>query len=279
MITSLRLGIDDSPSSRQAEAMAIGLARTTKASIEAIAVIDTPWIDRPQAVGIGGTSYHAAAEEHILRAARERAAQLAGAFATSATGAGVAHATRVVEGDPVSALADEPTLADMIVMGREASFWGEKGDEISPAAEHVLRRGTRPVLVAPSRAVGGDAILCAFDGSSAAERSLHMLALLGLGNGRKVGVISIGEDRQLAEQRAEAAAQLLRAHGVGDVTARGIASKSDPAEVITQESKTIGAGIVAMGAFGHAGLREILFGSCTRSLLHDASPFALFVHH
>jgi len=279
MITCLRLGIDDSPSSRQAEAIAIDLARKTQANIDAVAVIDTPWIDRPQAVGIGGASYHAAAEEHILRAARKRANQLLGEFAAAASGAGVSHERRVVEGDPADVLAREATTADMIVIGREATFWGHAADEISPATEHVLRRGTRPILVAPSRPAGGDAILCAFDGSIAAERSLHMLALLGLGNGRKVGVISIADDRKIADQRAEAAAQLLRAHAASDVTARGIRSKADPAEVITQEAASIGAGIVAMGAFGHAGLREILFGSCTRSLLHHSSPFALFVHH
>jgi nucleotide-binding universal stress UspA family protein len=36
--------------------------------------------------------------------------------------------------------------------------------------------------------------------------------------------------------------------------------------------------MLVMGAFGHRGFREILFGSCTRHLFNTA-PLPLFIYH
>ena len=40
----------------------------------------------------------------------------------------------------------------------------------------------------------------------------------------------------------------------------------------------LGARLLVMGAFGHRGFREILFGSCTRRLFKTA-PLPLFIYH
>jgi len=278
MMTRLRLGLDASPGSRQAEALALGLAKAHGAFVDTVVAIDAPWLDRPQAVGIGGSAYKLAAEASILRAAHARSALIVNDFRKAADAAGVAHAAHVVEGAPAEVIEAGAVACDLIVIGRDATFWGDDGAPISSVARGILQVGSRPVLLAPPQPGSGDAILVAFDGSAPAARSLHMLALLGLAVGRRVAVLSIADDQAVADGRATAAMRLLHAHGVADVAAIGVRSGDDPAGIILRQAQDLGAGIVAMGAFGHSGLRELLFGSCTSSLLHS-SPVALFVHH
>lgn len=280
MITGLCLAIDDGPASREAEAFALRLAmgRTPPAFVDVVIAIDTPWLDRPQAVGIGGSAFKLGTEARLLAAAHAGADALSAAFSQSATRAGVRHAVHVTEGDPAASIMTRAAISDLIVMARGATFWGGEDDTVSPTVRGVLRQGARPVLMPPPQPAPGEAILVGFDGSIAAARSLHMLALLGLGIGRPVRVVSIATDQEVAGARAAAAVALLRAHGVVDAAPVAIRSTADPATIILQQAQAMGAGMLAIGAFGHAGLREFLFGSCTQTLLRD-SPYALFVHH
>jgi len=278
MITRVLLALDGQPGSRQAGQLALGIAKAAGAALDVAVLIDTPWIDRPQAVGIGGSAYKLEAEAHVLKDAHAMAGRLRTELARLATEMGVSHEFRVVEGDPAAEVLASSVGADLIVIARDATFWGEADDPVSPAARAVLRLGTRPVLLAPTQPAAGEAILVAFDGSAAASRALHMLALLGLGRGRQVHVVSIATAAEAAAERANAAAALLRAHGAANVHAHGIGSDADPSGIILQQARAHGAEMMVMGAFGHHGLRELLFGSCTQRLLRN-SPVALLVHH
>ena len=91
-------------------------------------------------------------------------------------------------------------------------------------------------------------------------------------------MLSIGETESEATTHAEAGAKLLRAHGADVEDVIGMASSADPADLILGEIRALRAGMAVMGAYGHTGLREVLFGSTTRTLLR-ACPTALFVHH
>jgi single-strand DNA-binding protein len=122
-------------------------------------------------------------------------------------------------------------------------------------------------------------VLVAFDGSPASSRMLHMLALLGLAESRETHVLSIDTTSETAAvERAAQACDLLRRHGVARVHGIGLGDREagSPAETILGTAKTLGVGLIAMGAYGHRGIREI-FGSCTREVLQDATktPFLL----
>jgi nucleotide-binding universal stress UspA family protein len=279
MLRKLLIAVDDSPSSDEARRLAVALARQRGARLRGIAVIDTPWITRPMAVGIGGTAYKVQTELEQLRSAHRRSERALAALAAAAAEAGVACEGAQKGGDPAETIEAEATTSDLLVLGREASFYGREGDEVSAAALGLLARNPRPLLLAPSRPFGdAGRMLVAFDGSAPSSRSLHMLALLGLAVGRQALVLTVAEEKAAAEARAAAAAELLRLHGVERVDVAAVASEADPADIIIGQVQAAGAGIVAMGAYGHRGLREMVFGSCTRRLLGHC-PAALFVHH
>ena len=278
MITRLLLALDDTPASHEARRLAIALAKANQARLGAIAVIDTPWITRPMATGIGGSAYKVQMEMDALRRAHQQSAAALAALRAAAAEAGVACEARQQEGEPAGCIEAEATTSDLLVLGRNATFFGEEPESgVSETVLGLLERNPRPLLLAPERPLASDSILVAFDGSLPASRSLHMLALLGLAAGRQVRVLSIAEEAGLAVARAQAAAALLRAHGAVAEPA-AVTSSADPAELIMGQAQASGAGIVAMGAYGHRGLREIFFGSCTRRLLQECGA-ALFVHH
>ena len=278
MITRLLLAIDDTPSSRQAQALGLALARAHKAAIEGLAIVDTAWIFRPQAVGVGGTAYRVHAEETELRAARREAGAAAEALRQEMAAAGIEGFVRVEEGAPVGVIATASVACDLITLGHDARFWGDGASDVSRIAADLLRNDPRPVLLAATRPPAGEALLVTFDGSVASSRALHMLALLGLAAGRRVRVLSIDADLAVAGRRAEQAAQLLRAHGAMGAEAVSLAPTAPPAEMIMAQAAEIDAGLLSMGAYGHTGLKELLFGSTTRTLLRQEG-MNLFLHH
>jgi nucleotide-binding universal stress UspA family protein len=66
-------------------------------------------------------------------------------------------------------------------------------------------------------------------------------------------------------------------HGV-EADVEGVTSKSSPEIVIQNKAEELGVTMVVLGAFGHTGIREFLFGSTTEHLL-EKSKFSLFIHH
>ena len=76
---------------------------------------------------------------------------------------------------------------------------------------------------------------------------------------------------ELAGRNDPEAPALARAIGLGDREA------GTPSETILGLTRSIGAEIIVMGAYGRRGIREI-FGSTTREVL-NACPTVLFLHH
>jgi nucleotide-binding universal stress UspA family protein len=189
----------------------------------------------------------------------------------------VEHDTVSAAGAPYQVIEDESARHDLIVIGRDTDFHADEEAELSETADRLIRDNPKPVLMAPRQAVDTSHVLVAMDGDLPTVRAAHMFALLGLAEGRDVTVACVSEDGDWAVRQIEPAMALLSLHG-GDAKARPVKTGAHPADVILSEARALGAGMIVMGAFGNAGLRELLIGSTTRRLLRSA-PQALFIHH
>lgn len=261
MIARIVTALDKSACGRQAVALAAQIAGESGAFLVALAIMGGYAMNRSEVWKA----------QHEMEELSEEARFLA-------TEAGVRLELRGSEQLPVDALVAEATPADLLVIGRDATYWDAPERTVSEVVAGLLSRAPRPLLLAPSQSVDVHRLLVAFDGSDAASRTLHMLALFGLGTHSRIDVLSIDSDRDRALNLAESAADLLRAHGVESADAIAVRSKSDPAGVILDHVQTARIGIVVMGAYGNGGLREVFFGSCTRRVL-ESCGCALFVHH
>jgi nucleotide-binding universal stress UspA family protein len=80
-----------------------------------------------------------------------------------------------------------------------------------------------------------------------------------------------------AFEAAARARDFLVGHGViTDIDA--VTSTEHPADVLCARAAAVHARMLVMGAFGHRGMHEILFGSSTRRMLRSLSV-PLFMYH
>jgi nucleotide-binding universal stress UspA family protein len=146
---------------------------------------------------------------------------------------------RAAEGDPARLVAAVARTVDLVIAGRER-------DGTAGFAEQLLTTTGVPVLALPPEVPAGEigrSVLVAWNGSRESARAAHdALPLLRHGAG-EVALCAIGED---------AGALLL-----AEATARH-------------------ADLLVMGAYGHARLRELIFGGATRHALARAPIPVLF---
>lgn len=287
MLKSVLVALDGSSSSIAGASFALRLASRLHANVEGLGLVNSDWIQRPQPVPIGGLAYKRALDLKLLNSADERIDAVLNAFGSDARRASITFSTKRIDADALSSIGTESIEHDLVVVGRNSLFDAEgELDRIPLCVDRIVRSGLRPVVVVPDADKGGrvenDAapLLVAFDGSAAASRTLHMLALLGIAAERDVHILTQNNrsERQAAAE-AERACALLRRHGVARVKGVGLGDMEagTPAESILGTAKVLGAGMIAMGAYGHSGIREI-FGSCTRAVLTEAR-LPLFLHH
>jgi nucleotide-binding universal stress UspA family protein len=166
--------------------------------------------------------------------------------------------------------------SDMVVTGQDTEFHLEPLDGVSPLVAHIVAHGCRPVLVTGPEAPDNGPVIVAYDGSVPAARSLQLALLLGVFGSSSARVVSVYPGDGAFEAAARAR-DFLVGHGViTDIDA--VTSTEHPADVLCARAAAVHARMLVMGAFGHRGMHEILFGSSTRRMLRSLSV-PLFMYH
>ena len=278
---SILVTVDDTPSCVAAKGLALSLARRTGAAIRGVTGVDLSDIDQMEPAPIGGAGYAYARLQHRNEQAkqrRERIAELPEAFRRSLAADGVEAPCHTIESDIRDELLRMVETCDLVVTGRDAEFHLEPVEGMTPLVEHIVSRGCRPVIVTNAEGgSGGGPVLVAYDGSAAAAKSLQAAALLGIFHSSAARVVSVCQDRAEAADIAGRARAFLKPYGI-EVDTDAVGSSDDPADVLSKRAADTDARMLVMGAFGHRGFREILFGSSTRRLF-DAVPLPLFIYH
>jgi nucleotide-binding universal stress UspA family protein len=138
-------------------------------------------------------------------------------------------------------------------------------------AEEVLFGSGRPVVLVPSNwrePFALDTVLIAWDGSAKAARAIgDALPLINQAN--RVEVISITDDSDTSKRivGADIAPHVSRYNKSVEIVA--LPSNGDVASALANHAKLTRAGLIVMGAYGHAKLREFVLGGVTRSMLQD----------
>jgi nucleotide-binding universal stress UspA family protein len=95
---------------------------------------------------------------------------------------------------------------------------------------------------------------------------------------RRVVIASVAETGEsLAEALSDVARQLAW-NGVRAELRPLVAAGAAIPGVLASAAQDCNADLMVLGAYGHSRMREILFGSCTRSVIHDAGMPVLLMH-
>ena len=176
------------------------------------------------------------------------------------------------EGDRSQLLAEAAHTTDLILARR-----AKVGDTTAPDLLDQLVTATGvPVLALPPGGSEdlGRTVLVGWNGSREAARAAHD-ALPFLQAAKRVILCAVGEQ---AETSLEAAAAMLRRHGVNVQPHKVDEPDWNAGEILLGQAATHAADLLVMGAYGHTRLREMVFGGATRHVLREATLPVLFAN-
>jgi len=172
----------------------------------------------------------------------------------------------------------EAAYADLLVVGAPADAHSRGGPPPGFVEAAILESGT-PAIVVPNRHLpptAGRRILVAWNGSPPATRALRA-ALPLLAEAEQVDVASWGGPPPAAPYSRVDIGEWLRRHGIACRLHRRPAT-ARIGEALADLAAELQSDLVVMGCYGHARLRERVFGGVTRSLLASL-PVPLLMSH
>lgn len=269
--------LDPSPYTEGAIGAACQVAKRHDAEIAGVAVLDSPEI-RSSLVPAVGPYYplmidavqtkvnHA---DQVLKDCLDR-------FSRICQDAGVRHVETEYEGIPAQKLLESSICYDLVVTGLKTSFHFETRGDHGDSLDKLLERTATPVLAVPPNGMPEPKrAAIAFDGSMGSARALRDFILFAAPYDPEIVVIAADLTPAKADFLLESAAQLLRAHGFGQVDT--IASE-EPIEAVFADAPARDADLIVAGIHSRHRIKDLFVGSFTRHLIEQGSH-PLFLSH
>jgi nucleotide-binding universal stress UspA family protein len=230
----------------------------------------------PYPVGIPGTVYQAIRTEQTAHAG-----QIEAAFRAATKGLDARCEWRLLSSDndlPADRAVESARAADLVMMNAvEAGTVNTYQQRF--LQEAVIRGSGRPVLIVPAageirvprRAVVG------WRDTAQATRAVHDLIPL-LSGGGAVRIVAFDMGARLGEtgdQLTDLAASLAR-HGLEVEIARRTDVVDSISGALQAEAREFGADLLAVGAYGHSALYDLILGAVSRELLRETAIPVLF---
>ncbi|MGO9132472.1 MAG: universal stress protein [Methylovirgula sp.] len=181
---------------------------------------------------------------------------------------------------PADLVCRQARVADLLIIGRgEVEKLTGPQRVLDPG--DVLMQSGRPVLVVPPgvESVSLHHVVIAWKDTRESRRAVAD-ALPYLKAASEVSVLDLCTDDEIDEAKGAVAdiAAYLGRHGIAAKGEARLLGKSDPASDIIAYAKEKGADLIVAGAYGHARLREWVFGGVTYALIKK-SPICCFLSH
>ena len=250
--------------------VALSLADTFKAKLIGIAAVVTEPSYYP------GETFTEASLEQLHADFTKRLAQAEDRFRSVSSPRTIEWRSAIAP--PAEYVSREARAADLLVIGAQRNgLVSDLAGSLDPG-DLVMQIG-RPILVVPPQVKSFElklAMVCWRDTREARRAVSDALPLLR--KTQDVVVVEVVPDesgRDAAHGRVDDVISWLKRHGIG-AFARVFhcAEREDPMEKLIQ----YGADLIVAGAYGHARLREWVFGGFTRDLL-QRSPLCTFLVH
>lgn len=143
------LGLANGPEMKAAIDHAITLAKTHRAELVGLAIVDTKMLQNVGPVPIGGNYWAAHLRSTLVGRARRALADAIQLFERTAMDASIRFSVQVEEGNPVPILRERLREDTLLVIGRSAWFdQGASGRAIDPMAR-LTRAGIEPIISVP----------------------------------------------------------------------------------------------------------------------------------
>ena len=178
-----------------------------------------------------------------------------------------------LDGPPASVLARRSWLADLIVLSLPEPAYDGPRSLAGEVAVHVRA----PVLAMPLAARSFECSAPAVVAWNSAREAAHALraALPMLRQASDVHIVTVTEDDPAGFPATEVS-EYLALHGIASELHIRACGEAGVADTLQEAARTLGAGYIVMGAYGHSRAREMVLGGVTRDMLfHGGLPLLL----
>jgi len=271
MFKRILVPTDGSECAESAVSHAIALARTFGASVIGLSVVDVrllmgPFLhDLAASIGFGDLdSYRPQVRQTLV----DKANAALDYVEESCRPAEVTCERALAEGKIVAEIVERAQFADLLVMGKEGLHAELTDTVLGSTVEAVVRRTNRPVLLAPPQFSPIRTALAAYDGSAYAFDALRALADMAKSMDLTIHLLAVADTIDNARKVLGRAEDYLRDC---DLETQSVAKTGHAEEVIAMVAKECGADLIAMGAYGHSRIRELIVGSTTEHIMRRSS--------
>lgn len=284
MFKSILLAVDTSKYSEVCTRYALEYAKLLGAKITVLNVLDRkefaivypyyyPTADFPPVID------EAAYENNeLFEKQKQRALDLLNRIEDECQKIGIKYSCELREGVVPEEILDEAHSCDLIFLGKRGAGAEYNVGLLGSNMESVVRKCDLPIIITPKSYRSLQRILVCYDGSDFATKALRAATHLCAncpGGCVSLRLLVVQNSDEEAERIFKRAAKYLNAYNLEEVF---LHKTGDPAKGIIEAVEEEETDLVAMGAYGHSRIRELVLGSITETVLRKLKR-AVLLHH
>ena len=170
-------------------------------------------------------------------------------------------------GNLIETVIDLEEDISVLVLGLHGQAHDKKENKlgISTKLEAVIRSLHRPILIVNDNYTQPKNIMLAYDGGTAADKAVDMIATSPLYHGLTCHLVCVNKNKETAEKLLKQATTKLKSADNLNVITVKLTGQADLELCAYQEKNKID--LTVMGAFSHTRLHDVLLGSFTHKML------------
>ncbi len=276
MFKTILVPIDSSDTSLVAVDYAIDLSRSFDSEIVGISIIDIKKLAGPfmrdLGTSIGGMVPYADFQQNVRQFLEDTAKAALDELEGKCNSAGISFTRTTKEGVVGKEIVESAKRCDMISMGMagEHAFWREAF--LGSNLESVVRQTHKPVLVTPEKYKKISKILVAYDASSFSTKALTAGADIAEQMNLPLTVVTVSDDKKTGDDILLQADENLKDC---KVTYDKILKDGEIVSAILELCSEGSYDLLAMGAYGHSKIRELILGNTTVQIMRKVNSAVL----
>ncbi|MCP4265256.1 MAG: universal stress protein [Candidatus Brocadiaceae bacterium] len=268
MFKTILVPIDSSDTSLVAVDYAIDLSRSFDSEIVGISIIDIKKLAGPfmrdLGTSIGGMVPYGDFQQNVRQFLEDTAKAALDELEGKCNTAGISFTRTTKEGVVGREIVESAKRCDMISMGMagEHAFWRDAF--LGSNLESVVRQTHKPVLVTPEKYKKITKILVAYDASSFSSKALTAGADIAEQMKLPLTIVTVSDDKKAGEDILSQADDSLKDY---KITYNKVLEGGETVSVILELCKGGSYDLLAMGAYGHSKIRELIIGNTTVQIM------------
>ena len=278
MIKSILLAVDGSIFTDSVLQHGVDLAKALAAKVRVLTVSDIRVFEWVSAVGSDGfvpMVSSGAYQNESQKLLEEKCDKVLEKCSKILSESGVVFETEKLTGSPAHIICDQTNLVDLLIMGRRGEFARWDSKMLGATIEAVSRHSHKPILMVLQEYSKVKNILVAYDGSTNSNKALQYAGYLGSGLDIPITVISVNDDKELAQYYCQEAQKYLQSYEV-DISTKVKAGNAE--KEITRFSEEGNFDFLVIGSYGHSRIREAILGSTTQHILRMSTTPVLLTN-